>query len=91
MSDIQQLNRTDALAFRKMYYAPANAVVALVGDLDIDEVKSLADRYFGRLPVRPGPPNIRTAEPAQAGHTNKNKANPMKTNNMLRIPYSLYY
>lgn len=67
MSDIQQLTRTDAYMFRETYYVPSNAVAALVGDLDIDEVKMLAERYFGRLPARPDPPSIRTSEPAQTG------------------------
>jgi predicted Zn-dependent peptidase len=67
MSDIQQLTRADALVFREKYYVPSNAVVALVGDLDSGEVKELAERYFGRLPARPGPPEIRTDEPDQVG------------------------
>jgi len=67
MSDIQQLTRADAMAFRRRYYVPGNAVMALVGDLDSDEVIRLADRYFGRIPERPDPPRVITTEPEQDG------------------------
>ena len=67
MSDIQQLNRTDALAFRATYYVPGNAVVALIGDLDSGHVIELADRYFGRIPAGPDPPPVVTIEPRQSG------------------------
>jgi len=67
MSDIQQLNRADAAAFRERYYVPGNAVAALVGDLDAAEVVELAERYFGRLPAQPAPPDVITVEPPQTG------------------------
>ncbi len=67
MSDIHGLTRPDALKFRAKYYVPANAVAALVGDLDCDRVKALAEKYFGRIPDRSRPPEISTVEPPQAG------------------------
>jgi len=67
MSDIRQMNRTDALAFRATYYVPGNAVAALVGDLDSAHVIELAERYFGRIPAGPDPPPVVTVEPVQSG------------------------
>jgi len=67
MSDIQQLTRSDAAAFREKYYVPGNAVATVVGDVDSSEVIELADRYFGRIPGRTDPPPVITVEPPQDG------------------------
>jgi len=67
MSDLQTVTRPMAEKFRETYYVPANAAVALVGDLDVERCKKMADRYFGRLPARPLPPPIHTIEPEQRG------------------------
>jgi predicted Zn-dependent peptidase len=39
--------------------------VAVVGDVRADETMPMLERYFGRLPVRPAPPPLRTQEPEQ--------------------------
>jgi predicted Zn-dependent peptidase len=67
MSDLQTVTRSQAEEFRRTYYAPGNAAVALVGALDIAQCKQTVTRYFGRLPARPLPPPIRTQEPEQRG------------------------
>ncbi len=67
MSDIQAVTRRQAEEFRNKYYVPANATVALVGDLDIEACKKIVAQYFGRLPKRPLPPPIVTQEPEQRG------------------------
>jgi predicted Zn-dependent peptidase len=67
MSDINSLTVADARRFYETYYAPGNAVAALVGDIDVEGAKRIVDRYFGRLPARPLPPPVVTREPAQAG------------------------
>jgi zinc protease len=55
--DLQAATLDDVRGFFEMYYHPANASLALAGDLDIDEAFSLADRYFGELRTgaRPSP------------------------------------
>jgi zinc protease len=45
----------DVKAFFAAYYAPSNATLALVGDVDIQRTKELVQRYFGTLPKRPRP------------------------------------
>jgi predicted Zn-dependent peptidase len=67
MSDIQTMTRPQAEEFRRSHYVPANAAVALVGDIDIARCRETAARYFGRMPARPLPPPIRTQEPEQRG------------------------
>ncbi|MGE5546105.1 MAG: M16 family metallopeptidase [Solirubrobacterales bacterium] len=66
-SEIAQLNRDDALAFYKTWYAPNNAVVVVAGDVKPDDVRRLAETYYGPLkpetvPVRE---SMRAVEPPQ--------------------------
>jgi zinc protease len=65
MSEVMKLNRDDAMAFYRAYYTPANAVVVIAGDITLEEVRPLAEKYYGVLPnpVSP-PPRTRTEEPA---------------------------
>lgn len=62
-SDIQSYTITDAKAFFETYYVPANMITAIVGDVNPKTLIPLLDRYFGRIPARPKPPELRTVEP----------------------------
>jgi len=66
-SDIKQLSRTKAESFLKRYYAPNNAVIAVVGAIKPAEVIRLVERYFGD--IRPGipVPEVTTREESQQG------------------------
>jgi predicted Zn-dependent peptidase len=66
-SDLETMTRIDLNDFRDKFYAPNNAVAAIVGDVKFDEVKELAEKYFGPIPASTGLPKIATAEPAQKG------------------------
>lgn len=59
--DIQAANLEDAKQFFKRYYAPNNASLAIVGDIDPAEAKKLVEKYFGSLKRGPTVPPI-TAE-----------------------------
>jgi len=63
MSDLDNLTIDQAKAFYQKYYRPSNMTIALVGDLDPDEVIRLANLYFSRLPAGPKPLRIATVEP----------------------------
>jgi predicted Zn-dependent peptidase len=65
MSDLQSFTMTDARKFFDTYYAPSNLITAVVGDIDPATLVPLLDKYFGRIPARPGPPPLRTVEPPQ--------------------------
>jgi predicted Zn-dependent peptidase len=67
MSDIQYYSRQEAKAFFNKYYGPSNLVVAIVGDVKPDDVKTLAEKYWGRIPSRPAPERVATVEPEQQG------------------------
>ncbi|HOQ45462.1 MAG TPA: pitrilysin family protein [Bryobacteraceae bacterium] len=65
MSDLENITRADAEAFFKKYYRPSNLTAVIVGDVDAQEMRRLAEIYFGRLPSGPKPEPIRTVEPPQ--------------------------
>jgi len=67
MSDIQSITRQELADYQRLFYAPNNAVVFLVGDLDPASVEKMAARYFGRIPSQPTPPPMETIEPEQMG------------------------
>jgi len=64
-SEISQVSATEAAAFHKKYYVPANIVVAVVGDFDTKTALPMLERYFSRIPAGPRPEPMTTIEPAQ--------------------------
>ena len=79
-SDIENFRMPEAWAFFKKHYVPSNMAIGIAGDVDPKEVKRLAERYFGRLPVGPVPAPVRTVEPQQLGERRmgfKNKEQPL--------------
>nr|WP_246525464.1 pitrilysin family protein [Geomobilimonas luticola] len=67
MSDIENLSRTKAEAFLHKYYAPNNAIIAIVGDIDTDRTIALVERYFGAIPQGTPVAPVAVTEPAQDG------------------------
>jgi predicted Zn-dependent peptidase len=67
MSDLNLMTRAEAMAFYRTYYVPSNLVVAIIGDVQFDQVREFAKTYFGRLPAAPKPPRLGTVEPPQLG------------------------
>lgn len=66
-SDLEALTPGLTRRFFETYYTPANAVIAIVGDIDPPEVVVLAERTFGKVPPGTPPPDVITAEPPQRG------------------------
>ncbi len=64
-SDLSSLTVEDAMRFHEAYYAPGNAVGAIVGDIDIEHTKQILDRTFGAIPARPLPRRLPAQEPPQ--------------------------
>ena len=66
--EIEKLDREDALAFYKRFYAPNNAILVIAGDVDADEVRPMAERTFGPVAPQPAIPvrRIRPQEPEPA-------------------------
>ncbi|WP_371736880.1 M16 family metallopeptidase [Rhodoferax sp. U11-2br] len=67
MSDLDALTPADARAFYQRWYVPANAAVVVAGDVDVVQVRALADKYYGSLPTRAVPERKPRTEPVQIG------------------------
>jgi predicted Zn-dependent peptidase len=72
MSDISNFSADDARAFYKTYYVPGNMVGVLVGDFHTPDAIKLVEKYFGKYPAGPSPPEILTREPKQEGERRTN-------------------
>ena len=53
MEDLNAASVEDVISFFKAWYAPNNAVLSIVGDVDEEEAHAAAERYFGPIPPNP--------------------------------------
>ena len=67
MSDIQTVMREDVEAYFKSHYSPSNSVAVIVGDVNADEVFTICDKYFSKIPPQPLPRPVVTRDPEQTG------------------------
>jgi len=63
--EIERLDREDALAFYKRFYAPNNAILVIAGDVDANEVRPMVEQTFGPVAAQPAIParRLRPQEP----------------------------
>jgi zinc protease len=66
--EIEKLDREDALAFYKRFYAPNNAILVIAGDVDPNEIRPLVERTYGDIPAQPAiaAHRVRPQEPVPA-------------------------
>ena len=67
--DLNAATTADVRNFFRTYYAPNNAVLAIVGDIDIPAAKKLVESYFGDIPRQAAPQRPDLSEPAAAPKT----------------------
>ncbi|AEG94464.1 M16 family metallopeptidase [Ramlibacter tataouinensis] len=67
MGDLVSMKPEDARAFYRQWYAPANAAVVVAGDVDVAQVRRLAEKHYGGIQARPVPDRKPRPEPPQAG------------------------
>ena len=65
LQELEAATIEDVRAFFKTYYAPNNAVLVVSGDTTAAEVKRLAEKHFGSIPMQPQPAPADLSEPAQ--------------------------
>jgi predicted Zn-dependent peptidase len=58
MDDLDAASLEDVAAFFRTYYAPNNAVLAIVGDADPAQVRAWVERYFGEIAPNPKIPPL---------------------------------
>jgi len=63
--EIEKLSLEDARSFYDRYYAPDNAIAVVAGDVIPDQVRDLAEKYYGPLTPSNRPPEARPQEPPQ--------------------------
>jgi predicted Zn-dependent peptidase len=67
MTDLNAASIDDVKDFFRIYYAPNNAVLTLVGDFDPDEALAKIKKYFGAIPAQPTPPKVDLSEEPHYG------------------------
>ncbi len=63
--DIRNLTPKNVRDFFARYYVPNNLTVGIVGDVNPEEVKQMAQVYFGSYQRKPEPPQVKEVEPPQ--------------------------
>jgi predicted Zn-dependent peptidase len=56
MEDLDRASLEDVQAFFRLHYAPNNAVLSVVGDVEPARVRTWVERYFGQIPANPNLP-----------------------------------
>ncbi len=67
MNDLENMTAADARDWYRRWYAPNNAYVIVVGDVNKNAVFRLAEKHYGRIPARALPGRKPQLEPAQVG------------------------
>ncbi|WP_422085126.1 M16 family metallopeptidase [Variovorax sp.] len=67
MSDLDAMTPADVRDFHQRWYMPANAVLVVAGDVDVAQVRAMAEKYYGRIPSRALPVRKPRVEPVQRG------------------------
>ncbi|PYR64350.1 MAG: peptidase M16 [Acidobacteria bacterium] len=82
MQDLNAASVDDVASFFKTYYAPNNAIVAIVGDLSTAKVQELARKYLEPIPMQAAPPKVDVSEPPQTAERRLTLDDPL-----ARVPH----
>ena len=69
MEDLDAATIEDVREFFRVFYAPNNAVLCIVGDFEEQEARSLVEKYFAGIPSQPQPPIVDVTEPGEVART----------------------
>jgi zinc protease len=87
-SELEKLNREDALAFYRRFYTPNNAVVVIAGDVNAAEVRPLVEKTYGKVARRAEiGPRMRPQEPPPAAVRQVTLADPRVAQPNLQRSY----
>jgi zinc protease len=65
--DLRQVIREDLWTHYKTHYGPHNALLVVVGDIDVSATRARIEALFAPIPAGPLPPSVSIVEPAQTG------------------------
>lgn len=83
MEDIQGFTTEDCEEFYRTYYAPDNATVVVVGDVDEAAALALVQQHYGALPPSSPPARVRPTEPAQLEERRLEVQKPTSTEKLM--------
>ncbi|MET0220587.1 MAG: pitrilysin family protein, partial [Tardiphaga sp.] len=88
-SEIEKLDREDALAFYRRFYAPNNATLIIAGDVDAQEIRPMVEKTYGPIAAQPAIPErrLRPQEPTPTAARTVTLADPRVEQPSLRRYY----
>ena len=89
LSDLEAATLEDVADFFDTFYAPNNAVVVVVGDVDADEVRGWVAEYFGGIERADVPPIPDLREPPQTEAKRTSKVDSLATRPALAFAYHM--
>jgi len=89
MVDLEAANVDDVKDFFRIYYAPNNAVLTLVGDLEPRETLEKVKKYFGSIPSQPPPTKVDLTEPDHYGERRSTIEDPLARLPQILISYHI--
>ena len=89
MRDLSAATVDDVASFFKTYYAPNNAVVAIVGDVDTKATLEKVRKYFEGIPSQPAPPAVDMTEPPQKAERRTTIEDPLARLPRLDMAYKI--
>jgi predicted Zn-dependent peptidase len=89
MEDLNAATLKDVAEFFRIYYAPNNAVLTLVGDFKTDELLTKIKKYFEDIPSQPPPPVPDMTEPKQTAERRRTLEDPLAQFPRLDIVYKI--
>lgn len=89
MEDLNAATVEDVKAFFKTYYAPNNAVLAIVGDFRTQDTLAKVRKYFDSIPSQPAAPRVDMTEPAQTEERRALIQDPLARLTSLDIVYHM--
>ncbi|MGD1103625.1 MAG: pitrilysin family protein [Terriglobia bacterium] len=89
MADLNAASVNDVKEFFRIYYAPNNAVLTLVGDLDPAETLEKVKKYFGNIPSQSAPPPVDMTEPAHYGERREIIHDPLARTPLVIMAYHI--
>jgi predicted Zn-dependent peptidase len=89
MEDLTAATVDDVTAFFKTYYAPNNAVIAIVGDVETKTALAKVQKYFGAIPRQPAPPPVDMTEPPQTAERRLTLEDPLARLSRIDMVYKV--
>jgi zinc protease len=87
MEDLNAASLEDVAEFFRIYYAPNNAVLTVVGDFKSEEALRLIRRYFEDIPRQPPPPPVDLIDPPQKAERRETLTDPLARAPQILIGY----